>query len=107
VSLPDLTHLQFLILAVLMDGERSGRFIRDKLKDEGAAKSGPAFYQLMARMEDAKLVEGWYTQKIVEGQIIKERRYRVTGAGVSARNDVRDFYIAHARRRLKGGLANA
>jgi DNA-binding PadR family transcriptional regulator len=104
--LPDLTHLQFLILAVLMDGEQPGKFIREKLADEGERKSGPAFYQIMARLEDGNFVEGWYTQKVVEGQIIKERWYKITGEGVAAWEAVRDFYLAHARRGLEGGLAN-
>jgi DNA-binding PadR family transcriptional regulator len=100
MPLPDITHLQFLLLAALMDGERSGRELREVLANEGERKSGPAFYQLMARMEDAKLVKGRYDQKVVDGQIIKERVYKVTGAGVGAFESVRDFYLAHAARRV-------
>jgi hypothetical protein len=48
----------------------------------------------MARLEDAKFVRGWYLQKIVDGQIIKERRYRVLAPGLRAWQRTRDFYFA-------------
>ncbi|MEY2502288.1 MAG: hypothetical protein QOI07_2622 [Verrucomicrobiota bacterium] len=46
----------------------------------------------MARLEEARFVEGEYSQKIVEGQIIKERFYRVTGQGEKALRQTFDFY---------------
>jgi hypothetical protein len=107
MPLPDLTHLQFLVLTALLEGEQSGRYIREKLAEEGVHKTGPAFYQLMARLEDAKLVEGWYDQKVVDGQIIKERRYKVTGLGVHAWESTRDFYLAQAKPGLLGGFATS
>jgi DNA-binding PadR family transcriptional regulator len=102
MQLPDLTHLQFLVLTTLLEGEQTGRYVREKLAEEGQRKTGPAFYQMMARLEDNGLVNGWYDQKIVEGQIIKERRYKLTAAGVQAWEAVRDFYAAHARFSLQG-----
>src|SRR5947209_3715754 len=96
MPIPDLTHLQFLVLAALMDGEQAGRYVREKLARAGHKKSGPAFYQFMARLEESGLVEGHYDQKIVEGQIIKERVYKVTGHGIHAWEDVRNFYFTHA-----------
>ncbi|HEX8201192.1 MAG TPA: hypothetical protein VF590_11945 [Isosphaeraceae bacterium] len=102
MPLPELTHLQFLVLTILMDGERSGREVREKLVEAGEQKSGPAFYQFMARLEDGGFVEGWYEQKVIDGQIIKERRYRLTGQGAKAREHVRDFYLAHAGLGLQG-----
>jgi DNA-binding PadR family transcriptional regulator len=107
MGLPDLTHLQFLILSLLLDGEQPGRFIREKLAEEGERKTGPAFYQMMARLEDSKFVEGWYNQKVVEGQMIKERWYKITGHGVAAWESTRAFYQEHARLKLKGGVAHA
>lgn len=47
---------------------------------------------MMARLEDAGLVAGEYDQKIVDGQIIKERRYTLTAAGESAWAATRAFY---------------
>jgi DNA-binding PadR family transcriptional regulator len=102
MNIPEITHLQFLVLGILMDGEQTGRYVRAKFAEAGHQKNGPAFYQFMARLEDAKFVEGRYDQKIVEGQIIKERIYKITGAGVSAWENVRDFYLTHAGLRVQG-----
>lgn len=94
MSLPLLTHLQFLVLRYLMSGdESSGRYLRERLAERGVSKSGPAFYQLMARLEDGGFVEGWYDQKVVDGQLFKERRYRITGDGVEAMQAVCEFYF--------------
>jgi DNA-binding PadR family transcriptional regulator len=91
-KLPDINHVQFLVLSELLEGEQTGRRIREKLAEAGHPKNGPAFYQFMSRMEDAKLVAGWYDQKIVDSQIIKERAYRITGEGEMALREVREFY---------------
>ena len=58
--LPTLTHLQFLVLGVLRADEQPGRIVREALASYGVRRSGPAFYQLMARLERARLIEGWY-----------------------------------------------
>ena len=91
-ALPDLSHLQFLVLARLRDEERAGRAIRATLKRFRVRQSGPAFYQMMARLERAGLAEGWYTQEVVDGQVIKERRYRITAEGRRAWQASRAFY---------------
>jgi DNA-binding PadR family transcriptional regulator len=92
--LPEVTHLQFLVLGLLRSDERLGRELRDELAGHRVRRSAAAFYQMMARLEEAGLVEGWYDQKVVEGQIIKERRYRLTKAGARAWAETRDFYVA-------------
>ncbi len=102
MPLPELTHLQFLVLSILLDGERSGREVRERSAEHDKRKSGPAFYQFMARLEDAGFVEGWYDQKVVDGQSIKERRYKITGGGLRAWEDVRDFYLAHGGLSIQG-----
>jgi DNA-binding PadR family transcriptional regulator len=104
-----MTRLQFQVLAILLEGEQSGRSLRAKLAEEGERKSGPAFYQMMARLEDAKWVEGWYEQKTVEGQAIKERRYKITGSGATAWEAIRNFYAERAKeaRRFGKGFATA
>lgn len=109
-SLPDITHLQFLVLGALRHSGRLGRNLRRELTRHGVRRSGPAFYQMMARLEDAGLVEGAYDQKIIASQIIKERRYQITIAGVAAWNETRDFYlkqIAASDAGLDQGLAHA
>jgi DNA-binding PadR family transcriptional regulator len=106
MPLPDITHLQFLILAILMNDEKTGRCVRKELAEQGVKKSGPAFYQLMARLEDSRFVKGWYEQKIVDGQIIKERRYKLTGQGRKAIEQVQEFYFANPRLELHAGGAH-
>ncbi len=91
---PDITHLQYVVLSELHGGPRLGRQVRRRLAQHGVRRSAPAFYQMMARLEDAGLVSGEYDQKIVAGQIIKERRYELTAAGAAAWNATRDFYLA-------------
>ena len=90
--LPEVTHLQFLVLGILRSGSRTGHVVRKTLARHGIRRSGPAFYQMMSRLEDAGLVAGEYDQKIVDAQIIKERRYTLTAIGESAWSATRAFY---------------
>ena len=90
--LPSLTHLQFLVLGVLRTEEQPGRVIRQALASYGVKRSGPAFYQLMARLEKAQLVEGWYEQIAVGDQSVTERRYRITPEGGRLWTRAQAFY---------------
>jgi DNA-binding PadR family transcriptional regulator len=99
---PRLTHLQFLVLGLLREGERSGRAIRDAIAAHGVKRSAPAFYQLMARLERDRLVDGWYEQITVGDQAVTERRYRLRPSGAKLWAEARDFYttlIARAQAR--------
>jgi DNA-binding PadR family transcriptional regulator len=91
-NLPELTHLQFAVLSILQSRTMNGRDLRAALHEAGIRKSGPMFYQMMARLEEGKFVKGWYEQKEVEGQPIKERHYQILGNGVSALKQTRGFY---------------
>jgi DNA-binding PadR family transcriptional regulator len=91
-SLPDVTHLQFLVLGVLRGHEQPGRVIREVLASYGVRRTGPAFYQLMARLETAGLVEGRYEQIVVGDQAVTERRYRLTPEGGHVWLRARNFY---------------
>jgi DNA-binding PadR family transcriptional regulator len=90
--LPPLTHLQFLIVGTLLAGERPGRQIREAIADYGVRRTGAAFYQMMARLQRAGSVEGWYEQITVGDQAVTERRYRVTPAGSRLWAETRRFY---------------
>lgn len=90
--IPAITHLQFLVLTSLLEGEQSGRFVRDTLKELGEPKSRPAFYQIMARLEDASLVSGRYDQKVIDGNPVRVRKYRITTSGVKACAWTCEFY---------------
>lgn len=63
-------------------------------QDSAVRNSAPAFYQMMARLEASDLVEGWYDQKLVAGQNVKERRYRLTPDGERAFEATRSFHVA-------------
>ncbi|MCH7701640.1 MAG: helix-turn-helix transcriptional regulator, partial [Planctomycetes bacterium] len=93
MPVPSLTHLQFAVLDALGAKERPGREVRERLAEMGVAKSGPAFYRLMARLEEAGFLTGEYHQKTVLGQHLRERRYRITAHGVAAANETALFYI--------------
>src|SRR5215475_10533312 len=92
MTLPRLTHLQFLVVSEVARQAASGRAIRGHLRAAGVRQSGPAFYQLMAGLEDGGFVSGWYEQQIVDSQIIRERYYKATAAGIRAAEDSVEFY---------------
>lgn len=90
--IPTITHMQFLVLGLLREAEQPGRVIRDALAAHGVRRSAPAFYQLMARLERDRLVEGWYEQVSAGDQAVTERRYRLRPAGAKLWAEARDFY---------------
>jgi DNA-binding PadR family transcriptional regulator len=96
-SLPSLTHLQFLVLGALRGADQPGRILRDTLAGYGVRRTAPAFYQLMARLESAGLVEGRYEQVTVGDQAVTERWYHITGAGTRQWTRAQNFYSEVAR----------
>ena len=96
-SLPALTHLQYLVLGALRADEQPGRALRQVLASYGARRSAPAFYQLMSRLEKARLVEGWYEQIVVHDQAVTERRYKITPEGIRSWTKAQRFYEDVAR----------
>src|SRR5690349_13576163 len=94
--LPPLTHLQFLILSTLAEDDRSGRDVRAALEVFGAARTAAAFYQTMARLEEAGFVEGWYEQTVVGDQAVTERRYSLKPLGRKLIEETRRFYTSTA-----------
>lgn len=106
MKLPTITHLQFQVLGILTNGEKPGQAVRNNLREQGVKKSGPGFYQMMARLEDAGLVNGWYQQKEIDGQIVKERWYKLTAIGSKSWRSTSDFYSRQVGLVGKWGLAN-
>ena len=102
-QLPALTHLQFLVLGVLRNEDLPGRTLRDALAGYGIRRTGPAFYQLMGRMEKERLVDGRYEQITVKDQAVTERRYRITADGKKRWSEARAFYehVARAAAKLR------
>ena len=107
MPLPRLTHLQFLVVTELARTSAPGRAVRERLKEAGVRQSGPAFYQLMAALEDAGYVSGWYEQQVVDSQIIRERHYKVLSAGTRAIDESRDFYRGASIQQSRRGPAHA
>ena len=97
-----LPHLQFAVLGVLASKPRPGREIRAELEQLGVKKAGPTFYRLMSRMEEARLVEGWYEQDVVDGQIFRERFYRALPEGATGWERTRAFHVEVMRRFSEG-----
>jgi hypothetical protein len=92
-AIPELSHLQACLLQALGAHKRSGKALRDILRREfGVRQSGPAFYQMMSRLEEGHFVEGCYEQTTIDGQIIKERHYRILGEGIRKLNEAKTFY---------------
>jgi len=104
--LPPLTHLQFLILSTLADDDRPGRDMRAALATFGVARTAAAFYQTMARLEQAGLVEGWYEQIVVGDQAVTERRYTLKPAGRKLVEETRRFYSGAVAATLKKQWSN-
>src|SRR5579864_81018 len=96
MALPAVTHLQVLVLEAVKDGDAIGRDLRDRLAGPGVRHSAPALDQMMGRLEEAGLVDGWYEQKLVAGQNVKERRYRITRRGRRALDQTRAFYLSRS-----------
>ena len=105
--LPSLSHLQFLTLGVLLTAEEPGRVIREVVAEYGERRTVAAFYQLMARLERDGLVEGWYEPVVVGDQTVRERRYRITRAGVAAWRQTRAFYESVAAAAAQHRWSNA
>src|SRR4051812_41683827 len=90
--IPRITHMQFLVLGLLRAHEQPGRVLREALAAHGAKRSAPAFYQLMARLERDRLVDGWYEQVTAGDQSVTERRYRLRPAGAPRGGGGPDLY---------------
>lgn len=105
--LPNLTHLQFLVLGVLHGGEQPGRVVREALAAYGVRRTAAAFYQMMARLERDRLVEGYYGQVVVGDQSVTERRYRVTASGAKVWSETRGFYESVAMKSFKQRWSDA
>jgi len=100
-TLPPVTHLQFLILDALGEGEVAGAEVRRTLGEHGVGRTLPAFYELMGRLEKAGLVAGHYAPKSVNGQKVRERRYALTAAGSDAYEATCSFYRSRTAARAQ------
>lgn len=105
MNIPVLSHLQFLVIGFFTDekAKMSGCDLRASLAAVGHKKSDPAFYQFMARMEEAGFVSGWYETETHGGMKLKFRWYQVTARGWLAWEGTQAFYAQF----LKGRRTSA
>ena len=81
------THLQLSALVVLETGGCFAKCVRQTIGIDG-----PAFYQLMGRLEKS----GWVKKqkmKIADGHDVTQTKYSITIDGLDAINAVRSFYV--------------
>lgn len=90
--LPTITHLQAAILKQLRDSPLAGVAVRIGLCALGIKKEGPAFYQLMARMEEAGLIDSRKTPLTVGDQRYHECHYKITAKGRKELERTEEFY---------------
>ncbi len=93
---PILSALQFAVLDAIGAARLKGSDLRERLRKIGFLKSGPAFYQLMARLEESRFITAETESTPMQGFMLKERFYRLTGEGDKALRDTIGFYQSSA-----------
>lgn len=74
-----------LILAQLAGGEpKTGRYLREALRDLGRELTLVEFYSQMVRLQNAQWVRGWYRPLALDGQTIQTRLFQITDQGRAA-----------------------
>ena len=92
MSIPKISHLEYLVINIIGLDERSGTYVREALIKENWSKTPASFYQLMKRMEVSKLIEGRYESKIIKKQTITIRKYKITQLGQDEWINTLGFY---------------
>lgn len=92
MRLPEITALQFALLSLLFEGEKTGRQLRHQLKRCGGPRTAAAFSQLMDRMQYAAYVQGELCPRTAGAQTVRESRYRLTDLGLIVWHAARRFY---------------
>jgi hypothetical protein len=86
--LPSLTPLQFLVIGSLLAGEQRGSAVRRELAKHRVRRTAPAFYQMMARIEDAGWVPASTASRglsTAERALVPHHRRRQAGVDPDAR----------------------
>ena len=92
-GLPRLTALQFLVVGLLLGETKTAKQVRQKLGERGVRLARPSLYRAISRLERAKWLEGTLRRSVIEGQVRREREYRVTVKGLIAWRRTRRFYL--------------
>lgn len=86
------THLQFFVLRSLIEKELSGVDIRSLLETVEVKQTRAAFYQLMARLVDAQLVNQRSESATIRNQSVTQSVYSITKKGRSEVQKSVEFY---------------
>ena len=94
MSLPKITHLQAVVLSSLKGHpERYGHNLRQELYElTKRKKSLPAFYQMMARLENDGLVAGKKEVRRLDEATVTVSVYRITKKGERELKTTLGFY---------------
>jgi len=93
MKLPELTHLSYAVLKTVKNSKKHGRKIRLFLEETISHETSlAAFYQLMSRLKKIGVINGNYCIRVVDGQTIKERVYRITPSGIRMIRETERFY---------------
>ena len=71
------------MLEVLLEAHWHGREIQGWEIKKATRRSGPTVYGVIDRLEDAKLIEGYWEDQDSSDKGPRRRYYRLTGAGVA------------------------
>ena len=85
MTIPSLTLPQCNALDILAEaGELSGRQMHQSLTDRGDKKTGPNFYLFMNRLIKSGHVSHRFETKVIDGQTLREKYYKITPDGEQA-----------------------
>lgn len=99
-AIPELTLVHATVIAIISGGDVPGKLIREELIQRGWSEIKPAFYNLMKRMEQKKLVIGEYAVIEHSTYAVRERRYRVAPKGALAYEEFLAFVKDISSKRL-------
>ncbi len=96
MRLPEITPLQFALLSLLFDGEKTARQLRTELQRWGGPRAAATVSRLMSRIQYAAYVDSRPCNRPDHGRTVRECRYRLTDLGLIVWHDTRRFYNAFA-----------
>ena len=81
-------------------GQINGVDLRRELAAEGVKKSGPAFFDMMMRLESAGLIRSWHdNETLVKGRRRRTKFYCLEGDGFRALQEFRQYLQDYMKRR--------
>ncbi|HLD26136.1 MAG TPA: hypothetical protein VJC05_03790 [Candidatus Andersenbacteria bacterium] len=70
--------LEAALLATLgKESKMSGEELRASLRKQGFRISGPRFHYIMSCLKNAKIVDGWIQEEVIDGETVRPRWYRL------------------------------